>query len=154
VPEKLLNTFRLASERPHTLGSFNAIHDHALVWSDDRVYPFTSTAVHQFLIRASGGAGINTNTPNSLLAVKGTLADAIFQVGGTGGDVHDLSSGRDFVLNAVGGQFFFRSIPSLNNLGSGYTDQLIIYPLGNATIEAPLAEAMKRLDRLENTLHK
>ena len=53
-----------------------ALHDGAFVWADDdRWNDFASTAEDQFLIRAGGGVGINTNDPNDFdLAVDGTAA--------------------------------------------------------------------------------
>jgi Chaperone of endosialidase len=49
-----------------------ANHDGAFVWADNNFTDFTSTAVNQFLIRAAGGVGINTNNPHgAALAVNG-----------------------------------------------------------------------------------
>jgi len=42
-----------------------ANHTGAFVWGDSTNSDFTSTAVNQFLIRASGGVGIGTNNPGS-----------------------------------------------------------------------------------------
>ena len=46
-----------------------AAHAGAFVWADSRDADFRSTASNQFLVRASGGVGINTNNPggNALL---------------------------------------------------------------------------------------
>jgi len=41
-----------------------AIHVGAFVWADSTFADFASTANNQFLIRASGGVGINMNNPN------------------------------------------------------------------------------------------
>ena len=43
------------------------------VWSDSSEEPFESSGDDQFLIRASGGVGINTNEPSSALTVAGTI---------------------------------------------------------------------------------
>jgi len=43
------------------------------VWSDSSEDAFESTGEDQFLIRASGGVGINTNEPSSALTVAGTI---------------------------------------------------------------------------------
>ncbi len=49
-----------------------ALHQGAFVWADSSGLGFSSTASNQFLIRASGGVGINTNNPGSAaLAVNG-----------------------------------------------------------------------------------
>jgi hypothetical protein len=41
-------------------------------WADSQAADFTSTGPNQFLIRASGGVGINTNAPSFALDVNGT----------------------------------------------------------------------------------
>jgi hypothetical protein len=46
-----------------------AQHDGAFVWADHTDADFTSTASDQFLIRASGGVGIGTNSPQTALHV-------------------------------------------------------------------------------------
>jgi hypothetical protein len=49
-----------------------ANHTGAFVWADSTVADFASTANNQFLIRASGGVGINKNNPAATLDVNGT----------------------------------------------------------------------------------
>ena len=58
-----------------------ALHRGSFVWSAPDNTDFTSTSVDQFLIRAPGGVGINTNdTSGAALTVAGTIkADNIFQ---------------------------------------------------------------------------
>lgn len=54
-----------------------AEHQGSFVWSDP-TGPFSTTAQHQFLIGASGGVGIGTNSPQEMLTVQGNtliLAD-------------------------------------------------------------------------------
>ena len=48
-----------------------ANHTGAFVWSDTTFTDFASTGNNQFLIRASGGVGIGTNTPSNALSVNG-----------------------------------------------------------------------------------
>jgi hypothetical protein len=48
-----------------------ADHAGAFVWADSTDADFVSTADNQFLLRASGGVGVNTNAPNAALAVDG-----------------------------------------------------------------------------------
>ena len=45
----------------------------AFVWADSTDADFTSTAANQFLIRASGGVGINNNNPGAALDVSGSI---------------------------------------------------------------------------------
>lgn len=49
-----------------------ANHDGTFVWADSTDADFASTGNDQFLIRASGGVGIGTNSPLASLHVKGT----------------------------------------------------------------------------------
>jgi hypothetical protein len=49
----------------------NALHDGAFVWADSQGPDFSSTAANQFLIRASGGVGIGTASPQGELHVNG-----------------------------------------------------------------------------------
>src|SRR5205085_11815757 len=51
-----------------------ANHNGAFVWADHTFVDFASTGVNQFLIRASGGVGINTNDPRGPLHLLGTAA--------------------------------------------------------------------------------
>jgi hypothetical protein len=52
-----------------------ALHQGSFVWSAWQVLddPFQSTGNNQFLVRASGGVGINKNDPQSALDVAGTV---------------------------------------------------------------------------------
>ncbi|MEZ4965120.1 MAG: tail fiber domain-containing protein [Saprospiraceae bacterium] len=55
-----------------------ASHDGAFVWADNTNSDFISTAPQQFLIRASGGVGVNKNNPASALDVNGTVTATAF----------------------------------------------------------------------------
>ena len=50
-----------------------ANHGGAFVWADRREADFASTGTNQFLIRAGGGVGINTNAPVQALHVNGDV---------------------------------------------------------------------------------
>ncbi len=63
----------VAAGRYSFAGGFGAKARHlgTFVWSDSSsTLPFGSTRDNQFLVRAAGGVGINTNAPQSLLHVK------------------------------------------------------------------------------------
>ena len=48
-----------------------ATNDGTFVWADSQDANFTSTGTNQFLLRASGGVGINTEAPQFALHVNG-----------------------------------------------------------------------------------
>jgi len=61
-----------------------ANHQGSFVWGDSQAADFASTANNQFLIRASGGVGLGTNSPQAALHVAGTVrADAFVSGGNT-----------------------------------------------------------------------
>ncbi|MDQ6631806.1 MAG: tail fiber domain-containing protein [Verrucomicrobiota bacterium] len=49
-----------------------ALHQGAFVWADSQNADFSSAASDQFLIRASGGVGINKNNPATALDINGS----------------------------------------------------------------------------------
>ena len=72
VPGGVGNT--AGGDNSFAAGSYaKANHQGAFVWGDSTNVDFASTANNQFLIRATGGVGINTNTPNATLSVSGTM---------------------------------------------------------------------------------
>jgi hypothetical protein len=50
------------------------------LWADNQASVFTSTGPNQFLVRASGGVGINTPAPTSALDVNGTATVTGFRL--------------------------------------------------------------------------
>jgi hypothetical protein len=48
-----------------------AVHDGTFTWADATNADFTSTGNNQYLIRAAGGVGINTNSPRAMLTLRG-----------------------------------------------------------------------------------
>lgn len=74
----------------------NALHTGAFVWADSQGATFSSTGINQFLIRAGGGVGINTASPDATLTVNGTADKP------GGGSWNTFSDGR---LKDVGGKF-------------------------------------------------
>jgi hypothetical protein len=55
-----------------------ANHDGTLVWADTQSADYTSKAAGQFLLRAAGGVGINTNNPaGAALAVVGGIRTGV-----------------------------------------------------------------------------
>ncbi|MDH7502211.1 MAG: hypothetical protein QHJ82_05780 [Verrucomicrobiota bacterium] len=74
-----------------------ALHAGAFVWADSTDEYFRSTGTNQFIIRAGGGVGINTNHPQSALHVAGTITADDFRGRGAGlsGVDADRLDGRD-----------------------------------------------------------
>jgi hypothetical protein len=103
---------RQAYVRAQDTGSF--------VWADAIESDFVSSGVHQFLIRASGGVGINTNTPqNQLHVVESVSGDAtpanhVVQIA-------NLNSGNsaDVLALKIGGTSAFSSNNFITFWGSG-----------------------------------
>lgn len=62
----------------------SALHQGTFVWADTRDAEFASTASNQFLVRAAGGVGINTNSPQAALHVVGNVKADGFSGNGTG----------------------------------------------------------------------
>ena len=87
---------RTAASGPRStaMGTFaEAGHVGTFVWADANFVAFESTAPNQFLIRASGGVGINTNDPSDMLHVRGASPSNEFE-----GQVHiegDETSGAE-----------------------------------------------------------
>jgi hypothetical protein len=74
-----------------------ANHPGTFVWADSTAANFASTANNQFLIRASGGVGINTNSPGATLDVGGS-----FRV--NGGTVYNRMQSGIFTAGASAAQ--------------------------------------------------
>jgi hypothetical protein len=55
-----------------------AAHDGSFVWADGGAGVFSSTAGNQFLIRAAGNVGIDTNQPDQKLTVNGAVRAKAF----------------------------------------------------------------------------
>jgi hypothetical protein len=80
----------------------------SFVWSDSNAAPFTSTGPSQFLIRAAGGVGINTNSPSPgglTVAAPGKLT---FET--TPRQMIDLM-GPAYGIGGQGGVVYFRTEP-------------------------------------------
>jgi len=94
---------------------------------------------YRFTVNQNGNVGIGLSNPDDLadgkLEIDGALSDAKVKFGGAGGDVHHLSSQRDFVFNATGSSnnaFSFRKT-EYNDL-LNFTDLLTIKATGRVGI--------------------
>jgi hypothetical protein len=78
-----------------------ANHDGAFVWSDSASgLPFVSSGPNQFLIRASGGVGINKTNPATALHVNGTVTATAFSGDGSGlSGVAPASGSANYIQN-------------------------------------------------------
>jgi len=93
-----------------------ALHDGAFVWADSQGGAFSSTAANQFLIRAAGGVGINTASPQQALSV----------VGGMSIDQGDQNSGNDSANALTFGSISGEGIASQRTAGPDKFD-LVFY---------------------------
>jgi hypothetical protein len=86
-----------------------ANHQGAFVWADSRSswLAFGSSANDQFLIRASGGVGINTTNPATALDVKGTITATGIRAGFNGTVQSRVQFGTATVGTGVAGANVF-----------------------------------------------
>jgi len=98
-----------------------ANHNGTFVWADTTYTDFTSTADNQFLIRAGGNVGINTNSPASPLTVAGMIQttsggykfpDGTIQTTASSGSISDADS-------IIGNEITDAANGTLNRSGSG-----------------------------------
>jgi hypothetical protein len=85
---------RNAAQAGNTTGDMGTF-----VWADSFQDDFQSTGANQFLVRAFGGVGINTNTPQGELQMGSADDGAAFRFGNVT-TRHHLVSNRDMVFNA------------------------------------------------------
>lgn len=111
--------------------SAQAVNQGTWVWADSSTAsPFASTSNNQFLVRASGGVGINTNNPgNFALAVHGDVyINGILTAGGTNVAADNISAsgtvsaasfeGDGSALTGIGGgtNLFFSASQTNNTI--------------------------------------
>jgi hypothetical protein len=82
-----------------------ALHQGSFVWADSQSLDFASTGTNQFLLRAQGGVGINTNALLSQLDVRGLTTNAgtaLFQSpkGPNASHIHYGSTG-DWIIRSA-----------------------------------------------------
>jgi hypothetical protein len=86
-----------------------ALHDGAFVWADSQAATFVSTGNDQFLIRAQGNVGINTNTPAYALDVNGLVSGTGAYVNSSDAryktDVQDLDQALETIIRLRGVSF-------------------------------------------------
>lgn len=87
-----------------------SLHQSAFVWADSNAEEFASTGWNQFLVRASGGVGINTNAPARDLHVRQD---------GTDGSSVGLE------LESAAGNAWGMYVAISDNLGFRYNDTLV-----------------------------
>ena len=103
-----------------------ALHPGAFVWADSLGSPFASTGNNEFLIRAQGGVGINTNAPGAALNVNG--ATIISPGIGSVSFINDANIVPGIQVNGgvVPGHLRFRNAlevwPNASGTASGYLD--------------------------------
>ena len=121
---KTLGRYALAAGR-----RAKAEHDGSFVWADSTDADFASTGINQFLIRATGGVGINKTSPAAPLDILGGRWNPVDTEGDLriGNDIYRLKIGvaiegggaGDVRLNAQGGS-------NRMMLGGGANDVLTV----------------------------
>jgi trimeric autotransporter adhesin len=138
-----------------------AMDDGTFVWSCYASTPFTSTGSNQFLIRATGGVGINKNNPATALDVNGTVTATGFSGSGAGltslnvasltGTVADAQLSSNVALRS-GGNAFTGNQSIAGTLGIGTTSPqgiLHVYSVNNPTVIRLQSSGTPGFGRLE-----
>ena len=149
----------------------DAAHTGTFVWSDSGSTTFTSTAGSQFLVRAAGGVGINTNAPGAFaLRVAGlTGLDDILNMGADGSNakivnvadptVAQDAATKNYVDNAVStgnadrldgqhGAFY----QNANNINAGALNPLYYSAIADLSAEGYLGDATGDLAQNDGVL--
>jgi hypothetical protein len=99
-----------------------ANHTGSLVWADSQDADFATTATNQFLIRASGGVGIGTSSPNRPLSINastnGDWLSLMDNVGVTRWHLNNLSGGLNFAQTGVADDRLFLSTNGYVGIGT------------------------------------
>jgi hypothetical protein len=101
-----------------------ADHHGTFVWADNSMTPFASTGENQFLIRASGGVGINTYSPWTALDVNGDFRASEMITSGPGfGAPKIYIDGPNGTITCSDGTVDFSddNIVTTGNVGIGIT---------------------------------
>jgi trimeric autotransporter adhesin len=133
-----------------------ATNNGAFVWADSQNADFASTRTNQFLIRASGGVGINTNNPGTnSLSVRGRAQiSGDLQVTGqifgnlstSNADLNSVSASNSFSIQTAGTTAWFASAQATSfspyfltnfngrNIVAGYSSNSVAAGVIGATI--------------------
>ena len=101
-----------------------ANHDGAFVWADNRLIDFVSTGADQFLIRAGGGMGVGTNSPQTQFDVSrditgsATIANHTAFIENTNGNSGDVLALRTNDPNPGSAENFITFFSSSSGIGS------------------------------------
>jgi hypothetical protein len=113
-----------------------ANHSGSFVWADGTDANFASTGNNQFLIRASGGVGIGTDSPEYRLDVTG---NRIRLKDGVSGDwIAMRTDGNDLDLQFEGGDLFIQSTTA--------GEHILLNPVTNSNVGIGTTEPSERLD--------
>jgi hypothetical protein len=113
----------ISSNASYTLAAgrrAKANHPGAFVWADSTDADFNSTGNDQFLIRASGGVGVNKNNPATALDVAGQVTAQAFK----------FPTPKTFVQQLTASSFVPDNPNEGYNRGSG-----LISPAGDTTLQ-------------------
>ncbi len=138
-----------------------ALYDYSFVWADDGEDPFASTNGKQFLVRASGGVGIGTNSPKAALHVAGTIKSDVLQADQILGSTAYLHFAETAPKGVAAGQNviagpnhrnFNTNIVNSHNLSVSLVNGDIVLPAGTyqCRISTPAYRVDEHQTRLKN----
>ena len=111
-----------------------ALHTGSWVWADNTEADFATSGDDQFLVRAAGGVGVNTDTPYEDLTVNGSLG---FE-NGTSSEIYMFESG-----SANGDRMIFSHSPAFPDWGLQYIDagdKFVFLGLGSPAMTVDLSQ--------------
>jgi hypothetical protein len=123
-----------------------ANHQGTFVWADSTGQDFASTGANQFLIRAAGGVGIGTNSPNQLLVVGDSFASS---TSGKRVTIGNKSGGPDLILGKIIIKellFCGSTKTTIWNWGLSVAEATMAIPWLPRPVESALAQPLRRND--------
>lgn len=124
-----------------------ALHPGAFVWADNTGGSFASTATNQFVIRAQGGVGINTNNPgNNALLVNGAVQVTGLLRSGSETGTSEAPSPAGLVVRRINSiNITSNQVIAISRIPGGNTNVTLIRDgtIGGFVIQYPAAAAAR-----------
>jgi hypothetical protein len=106
-----------------------------------------------FTISNVGNVGIGTTEPGGQLEIRNASPSEVkVKFGGTGGNVHHLTSSRDWAFNSTTGEFAFRKLTTSYDTLSGFDDLMRLSQDGNLWVKNNITSPKWRVTKvIDNT---